>query len=157
MIVIAVLLLLSVVCESNLLTKAYLLRKVYKRYASSSSTSSPFSSSKSIDKNKNNLMYSSDSISTTQLFSSSSNNNNNNNYNINNENENENFLVKYFIPIFVAVWAIGYSLLSLYETTSDNGMGDLGGQIGVGLIIFLSFGLFGITAFEIFKDDKRYD
>lgn len=34
------------------------------------------------------------------------------------------------VPGFVGVWAIGYSTLALYETQGE-GLGDLGGQIGV--------------------------
>ena len=89
-------------------------------------------------------------MSQTQLFSSNDNNN------ISNNNDDDNVISKYFVPIFISVWAIGYSLLALVETTSG-GIGDLGGILGVGLVLVLFFGLLGITAFESFKDDKRYD
>ena len=137
---------------SNLLTKAYILRKVYKRYSSSriSTTSSTTSTTNSIN-DDNKYLIQRNAMSQTQLFLS----NDDDNY-ISNNNNNDNIISKYFVPIFVSVWAIGYSLLALVETTSG-GIGDMGGILGVGLVLVLFFGLLGVTAFESFKDDKRYN
>ena len=135
---------------SNLLTKAYILRKVYKRYSSSRiSTSSSTSTTISIN-DDNKYLIQRNAMSQTQLFLS----NDDDNYISNNNNDN--IISKYFVPIFVSVWAIGYSLLALVETTSG-GIGDMGGILGVGLVLVLFFGLLGVTAFESFKDDKRYN
>lgn len=153
MIIIRLLLLVTILSTvySNLLTKAYLLRKVYKRYSSRIiSTSATTSSTTNSINDDIKYIVQRNTMSQTQLFSSNDNDNN-----ISNNND-DNVISKYFVPIFISIWAIGYSLLALVETTSG-GIGDLGGILGVGLVLVLFFGLLGITAFESFKDDKRYD
>jgi len=156
MIIVRLLLLVTILSTvySNLLTKAYILRKVYKRYSSRiTSTSTTSTTTNSINDDIKYLVQR-NTMSQTQLFSS---NDNDNYISNNNNNGDDNVISKYFVPIFISVWAIGYSLLALVETTSSGGLGDMGGILGVGLVLVLFFGLLGITAFESFKDDKRYD
>ena len=68
--------------------------------------------------------------------------------------ENENKLlderIQYFVPGFIATWALGYSLIGYIET-SGGGLGDLGGYIGASLCLFLLLALVGVTAYEVFK------
>jgi len=154
MIIIRLLLLVTILSTvySNLLTKAYILRKVYKRYSSRIiSTSTTSSTTNSINDDIKYIVQR-NTMSQTQLFSS----NDNDNYISNNNDDDDNVISKYFVPIFISVWAIGYSLLALVETTSG-GIGDMGGILGVGLVLVLFFGLLGITAYESFRADKRYD
>ena len=58
--------------------------------------------------------------------------------------------LKYFIPGFVAFWAIGYSVLFLAET-SGTGLGDVGGFIGAGLVVVLVIALVGTLITEVFR------
>ena len=58
--------------------------------------------------------------------------------------------LKYFIPGFVAFWAIGYSVLFLAET-SGTGLGDVGGFIGAGLVVVLVIALVGTLISEVFR------
>ena len=68
--------------------------------------------------------------------------------------ENENKLlderIQYFVPGFIATWALGYSLIGYIET-SGGGLGDLGGYVGAALCLFLLLSLVGVTAYEVFK------
>ena len=59
---------------------------------------------------------------------------------------------KFFVAGFIAVWAVGYSLLA-YVETSGPGLGDLGGYIGAGFAILLIFGLLGVPLYEVFKPE----
>ena len=89
------------------------------------------------------------SLQSTELFNSF----NNNNYNSDNNNG---FDSKYIVPSFVAFWAIAYTSLSAIEVSGD-GLGDMGGIVGVGLVIILFFGLFGVAAYESFKPNDQYN
>ena len=66
-----------------------------------------------------------------------------------------NLVSKYFVPIFVLVWAVLYSALGYYETTSPTGFGDSGGVIGVALIGLLFFSLLCTIIIEVFKSDSE--
>mmetsp|Transcript_18288 Transcript_18288/g.18368 ORF Transcript_18288/g.18368 Transcript_18288/m.18368 type:complete len:151 (-) Transcript_18288:312-764(-) len=61
-----------------------------------------------------------------------------------------NILLKYFIPGFIIIWAVGYSGLALVETTGE-GLGDMGGIIGASFVVILTLALVGAAAFETFK------
>ena len=74
-------------------------------------------------------------------------NNNDNNGNIEVKN---NFLINNFVPLFVAFWAVGYSVITVLEITG-NGLGDLGGQLSVFLVVFLMFSIIAAAAYESFK------
>lgn len=57
-----------------------------------------------------------------------------------------------FVPVFVGVWAAGYSVLSFVETSGGEGLGDAGGAIGVAGVVVLALGLFAAAAYETFKE-----
>ena len=59
----------------------------------------------------------------------------------------------YFVPGFVLFWAVSYSMLGYYETSSPSGFGDMGGTIGVALIGVLFISLLGALIYEVFKAD----
>lgn len=59
-------------------------------------------------------------------------------------------VLKFFIPGFVALWAVGYGAIFLAEI-SGNGLGDKGGFIGAGLAVFLLLALVGAAGYEVFK------
>lgn len=59
-------------------------------------------------------------------------------------------VLKFFIPGFVALWAVGYGAIFLAEITG-NGLGDKGGFIGAGLAVFLLLALVGAAAYEVFR------
>ena len=59
-------------------------------------------------------------------------------------------LIQYFVPGFVLIWAAGYSAIFLGEMQGD-GLGDIGGFLGVGFTVFLLLALFGAAAYETFK------
>ena len=59
-------------------------------------------------------------------------------------------LIKYFVPGFVAIWAVGYGGVFFAEI-SGNGLGDSGGFIGAGLAVFLLLALVGAAGYEVFK------
>eukprot|EP01041_Mallomonas_annulata_P008964 gene8964-18552_t len=61
--------------------------------------------------------------------------------------------LKYFVPGFIIIWAIGYSTLAFFETTGG-GLGDMGGVIGVSFVIILAVALVGVAAYESFKPDS---
>jgi hypothetical protein len=65
--------------------------------------------------------------------------------------EEQNPVLRYFLPGFVGLWAVGYSLLAAYETTVEGGLGDAGGFIGAGFAVVLLLGLLGVTMYEVFK------
>jgi hypothetical protein len=58
--------------------------------------------------------------------------------------------LKYFIPGFVAFWAVGYGVLFLAET-SGTGLGDVGGFVGAGLVVILVIALVGTLISEVFR------
>ena len=64
------------------------------------------------------------------------------------------FISKYFVPGFVLFWAVSYSMLGYYETSSPSGFGDMGGTIGVALIGILFVSLLGALIYEVFKSDE---
>lgn len=66
------------------------------------------------------------------------------------EKETTSNLMGYFVPGFVAIWAIGYTFLFIAETGSG-GLGDTGGIVGVGLVCLLMVSLFSVALFETFK------
>ena len=61
-------------------------------------------------------------------------------------------VMNYFVPAFVFLWAAGYLGIS-YADTMAGGLGDLGGTLGIGLVVILFFSLFAVTAYESFKPD----
>ena len=63
-------------------------------------------------------------------------------------------ITRNFVPIFVGVWAVGYSLLAFFETTTSGGLGDLGGTLGVGFVIFLALALMAVLLIEVFKEEE---
>ena len=65
-------------------------------------------------------------------------------------NGNNNQFLKYFVPAFIAFWAVGYTALA-YVETRGGGLGDLGGIIGTGLVVVLMLALFIAAAYETFK------
>lgn len=80
-----------------------------------------------------------------------------------NINEPESDLAKYFVPGFVGVWAIGYTLIAVQQTlgyrmgndlSNNQQLGESGGLMGVGLTVILFVALVGYAAFEVFKPDK---
>lgn len=77
------------------------------------------------------------------------------------------FFSSYFIPGFVAVWAIGYGGLFLqqmsYRFTGDQdidafaaqGLGESGGLLGVAFTLLLFVALVGAVAYEVFRPEKE--
>ena len=65
----------------------------------------------------------------------------------------DNQMMKYFVPGFFGVWAIGYIILATVEV-SGPGLGDLGGILGAGLVVLLMFSLFGAALYDIIKPEN---
>ena len=65
-------------------------------------------------------------------------------------NTKNNLFINYFVPAFIAFWAVGYTALA-YVETRGGGLGDLGGIIGTGLVVVLMLALFVAAAYETFK------
>lgn len=72
-------------------------------------------------------------------------------------------LSQYFVPIFVGIWAVGYSLIFLTQmtyklddsvTVSARDTGVSGGILGVGLTVGLVILLVGFIVYEVFKPDS---
>jgi len=81
-----------------------------------------------------------------------------------NAQENAGVLTKYFIPGFVAVWAVGYGALFVSQLSyrlDDSGLGDAGtsvqelgergGVLGVAFTIILFVVLVGYAGYEVMK------
>ena len=66
-------------------------------------------------------------------------------------NDNDDLVGK-FVPAFVGIWALGYTLLAAVETSGD-GLGDIGGFIGGGFAVVLLLALVGVAAYEVFKPE----
>ena len=56
-----------------------------------------------------------------------------------------------FVPLFFGIWALGYTIISVYDVVGG-GLGDTGGYIGAGFAVFLLFALVAAATYEIFQD-----
>lgn len=56
-----------------------------------------------------------------------------------------------FVPVFFGTWALGYTIISAYDTVGG-GLGDMGGYIGAGFAVFLLLALVAAAAYETFRD-----
>ena len=62
-------------------------------------------------------------------------------------------IAKHFIPGFIGVWAIGYTIIATVEVGGP-GLGDLGGIIGTSFVLVLMIALFGAILYEVIKPEN---
>ena len=62
----------------------------------------------------------------------------------------------FFVPAFVGVWAVGYTVIALQQVLGkgDADLGEAGGLQGVALVVILALALFAAAAIEVFKPDS---
>ena len=74
--------------------------------------------------------------------------------------ESESALTKNFVPLFVGVWAVGYTAIAAQQVLgwqlgsgdASRELGERGGLLGVGLTVFLFLALVVAAGVEVFKD-----
>ena len=77
-----------------------------------------------------------------------------------NNAESESALAKNFVPLFVGVWAVGYTAIAAQQVLgwqlgsgdASRELGEKGGLLGVGLTVFLFLALVVAAGVEVFKD-----
>jgi len=63
----------------------------------------------------------------------------------------------FFVPAFVGVWAVGYTVIAAQQVLGGKGdadLGEAGGLQGVALVVILALALFAAAAIEVFKPDS---